>query len=205
MAATLGPLNAQETTARPARIQFDLGVANTFHYHAPVELILCFEGCTAEEQDARLAPRLEAGFYLPVFNRSELKVGVGYNEVRFRELTAEPVLLEPYESDYRFKFIGLALGYRHNFFGNHTVSPFIENNLLLDYTIQENQHRYSSRDILNTVNFAYQFDLGLLARLSETTALNVNAFFKTGLKKYAKRSDYLPYGYGVEMGLSKKL
>lgn len=190
---------AQLQSDSPYRIQFDIGIGRTFHYNPPAIFDHCIEGCI-KDQEARSGIGLEMSVYRQISERSEIKVGVGYNQYNFFERITEFIVLTPYERLHKYHFVTFSVGHRLLLSRSGRIRPYLENSFVLDILTRKDPN-------IRRVNYAYKLDAGVLIDVNNETYLNINAFFKTATDKYNDLSSvgkYSPYSYGIEFGLGKK-
>ena len=198
-------LIAQNGSESKYSIQFNYGIAKTLHYNPPVDFIICFEGCPAQEQKAKWAPQFEFSLYRTLSEKSSVKIGIGSSTYRFWQLifssegSGPPVI--PNETVEEFDYFSLSVGYRHVFGSAKLFRPFFETDFFVE--IHEGESEFFKK-----CGVAVKPQIGALISVSENLAFVVDGFYKSGIMKYNKTTysgDYIPYGYGVEVGVNLKL
>lgn len=194
---------AQESE-HPGLLQFNFGVLRTLHYQRPVQMKSCIEYCYAEEQRAGISKNFELGYYKIINQMNELKLGAGKSEYRFREKgLASPGddSLLPYDVTIDNNFYSFSLGHKYIFNPDKKYRPFIENNVMLDLMRQNN---YSS---LKSKSLAIATRIGIHLKLSQWNNLVLNGFFKSAILNYngGYGDKYLPFAYGIELGVTNAL
>jgi len=196
---------AQNKDERKYSIQFSYGVAKTLHYNQPVNLVLCFEGCIAEEQEERSAPNVDLSVYRNLNRKNSVKVGIGFSAYKFWEsggISPGSGGLSPYETTRELKYFTISTGYRHIFETSKLISPFFETDLLWEI------HRDESY-FLKKSGIALKPQVGFIVRVSNSFNILVDGFYKSGIVPYNKESilneNYIPYGYGLEVGMNLRM
>lgn len=194
-------LNAQTELGSRSKIQLNFGLANTFHYNAPVNLNFCIEGCFPTEQQARIGKNLEISYARSLNFKNDLLIGVGVTQYKYWEKgLASPggPGLVPYEQVVDFGYYNIWLGHRFTPTKNK-IKPFLENNIVYEFLA-------SPSETLRFGGLALKSKLGAIANISERLDLNINGFFKSAIGKYNsgnfERGRYVPYSYGLEIGIS---
>lgn len=198
-------LNSQELNIKENNIQFDIGISNTLHHTVPVNLRLCIEGCLVEAQEERMALNVGVNFYRKMDSHNSFKIGVGIAEYNFFEkgLSAAGfgVLELAYERTHKSKYFILPVGIKHNIgIGNNSIF-YIETEFILEL----------ARDkafFVKQYGIATKFQVGTNLKLSDKLNMNVSAFFKTGIMDYSRgkfENSYIPYGYGLQLGINRKI
>ena len=195
-------LTAQNTppTSRYS-LQLDFGRAKTFHYNAPVFLILFYEGSIVEKQFARTAPDYLLSVAYDVDTKNSIKIGYGFSQYRFYEKGLSDVgdgsAFYPYEILWTFKYFQSVLGYRHLLSTAGPISPFLQSEIIGEYLFK----KYYT---VNKLGVAVKFGVGTLLRLSKHWSADLNAFYKTGITRYnpLPYPKYIPYSYGLQAGLN---
>lgn len=200
---------AQNNNERKYSIQFNYGIAKTLHYNQPVNFVLCFEGCNAEEQEERSTPNLDLSVYRNLNRNNSLKVGVGFSSYKFWEsggISPGSGGLSPYETTRELKYFTISTGYRHIFETSKLISPFFQADLLFEIHRDENS---DESYFLKKTGIAVKPQIGFVVRVSKSFNILVDGFYKTGVVKYNKESildeNYIPYGYGLEVGMNLKI
>lgn len=186
-------------------LQLDYGLSNTLHYQQPVNLILCFEGCFAEEQKAKLASNLHANIYRSFNQKNSLKFGLGFSKYRFFEKgLASPgdASLFPYESMRELHYWNASLGLRHIIAQKKSIYLFTEVDLIYE-------RLQSGYYLIKKNGFAVKPQIGVMTKLSDKWNAVITGFYKTGIIRYNKNNyspkAYLPFGYGLQIGFNRSL
>jgi len=204
-------VDGQNEINKSNRVELDIGVLNNAHRNTPTTFVWCIEGCTSIEQEGKLGLNLALAYYHSITNNSSINIGVGYNQIRFND-KIEGGLGGVYETAYEMNNIVLTLGHRYNFFNGKKISSYINNNLNFNCLVSQENFEYSKGPFLNSVNISYQLGVGFLLKLNNKLDLNIKGNYNLALSKYnaTEHSEdlnvkYLPYQYGVSIGLSKVL
>ncbi len=197
-------LGAQTNVTRKNSIQFDYGISVTFHYNPPVNLNACDEGCFTEEQESRISSNASIGFYRKLNDRNALKLGVGLSEYRYWEKGSAGSgggSLYPFEDIYELKYYNFSFGFKHLFYAEHIIMPFIETEFILELPDE-------TYNLTENYGIANKSQVGATIEISNRWSANLGAFFKTGIMNYKKSKrykSYVPYGYGIQIGLNFKI
>ena len=193
-------LNAQPWSGKGA-VQFDIGIAHTFHYQHPVMINFCEDGCYPVEQEPRIGKSIDVGYYHMLGQRNEVRLGIGFCEYRFAEKgMASPgdADLLPYQVIVDLNYMTLFAGHRLRLSRqDRKVIPMIENDFYVDL-FPPGDH------VLKSANFAVKTKLGVFISLEDNLNLVLNGFFKSAIARYNRHEstgDYFPYAYGIEIGL----
>jgi len=196
-------LLSQDDKPRKFSLQFNLGLARTFHFSQPVQgLFLCFEGCRSEEQKARIAPNFNFSLYRDFNESHSLKIGYGRYNYRYWERglsSAGGDELFPYESTLRWEFDGISIGYRHTFNSTKKVRLFIASELIYEIPI-------GPALIKNGV--AVQPKFGAIINLTNRWSFVGEAFYKNAVTNYSdnpRGDNYVPYAYGIQLGINFRI
>lgn len=208
----LNTITGQNEIYKAERVEITYGLSRTFHYNSPFLLFLqCIEGCSAKSQSPKILSRIDFKYYQPLFNRFEIKTGIGLNQIGSDEVV-EDFFGGDFESSNTFTFVNFSIGQRSLFLEKTKLNLFLENDLFMDMTIRETRELYGNENVskaknLKLINFSYQFSIGTLWNVREETALVLAMNFKTALRKYDvnNSTDYKPYAIGLNVGISKKL
>lgn len=186
-------------------LQLDYGLSNTLHYQQPVNLILCFEGCFAEEQKARLASNIHANIYRSFNLKNSLKFGLGISKYRFLEKgLASPGddSLLPYEDIRELRYWNISLGFRHIITQKKQVQLFSEVDLIYE-------RLQSGYYLAKKSGLAIKSQIGIITKSSDQWSAVITAFYKSGMIRYTKENPwsktYIPFGYGLQIGFNKSL
>lgn len=194
---------AQDTNLSKYSLQLNLQLSRTLHYNQPVNLNQCIEGCFAEEQKSRITPNINFSLYRDFNKKNSLKIGLGSSSYRYFEKgmtnTGGGDFL-PYESTTKWSFYSLYAGFRHIFTPLKKVKLFLENDFIyeipaVDYGLTKN-------------GFAIQPKIGAIINLSDNWSVIAEGFYKSGITNYKEKDfgkDYIPYAYGLQLGVNLKL
>jgi len=197
-------LHAQDDIEGKYSIQIDYGISNTLHYNQPVNVSFCEEGCYPEVQKPRIASNLDLEIYWAHNKKNSWKIGVGFSEYRFFEKgLASPgdATLLPYESTIELTYISFNAGFRHMFCPKNNICPFVETELIYELSPGE-------KIFLKNYGLANKSKIGTIIRISDKWSTTVECFYKTGIINYLKKEfnkTYVPFGYGIQLGIEMKL
>jgi hypothetical protein len=201
MIALTGQLMAQSGNDKKYNIQFNYGMAKTLHYRQPVNFIMCFEGCTATKQIAKVAPHYELSLYRNWNAKNSLKIGVGFSVYKSFEKGLYLFDNTPYETTREFKYVAFSTGYKRIFSTNSLIRPFFEAELLFE------MYRGGS-DYFKKWGVAIKPQVGAQVKISDKLVVVLDGFYKSGIVKYNAfnyNRDYIPFSYGVEVGMNLKI
>lgn len=176
----------------------------TLHYHRPVNVLFCIEPCYPEEQKSRISPSINLSVYRALNKNNELKIGVGFSGYRFWEKgLASPgdTRLLPYEIIQGLYYFNFSAGFRHLFVTKNQFTPFFETGILYEMLPYENY-------LLKNSGIAIQSQAGIILKFTDKWSLIIDGFYKTGIIKYNKREfkpDYIPFGYGIQVGMNLRI
>lgn len=197
-------LNAQDTDDVKYSIQIDYGISNTLHYNQPVIVTFCEEGCYPEVQKPRIASNMDLSIYRAYNKNNSLKIGVGFSEYRFFEKgLASPgdASLLPYESIIELQYFSFNAGFRHIFNSNNNIFPFVATELIYEVLPGD-------KIIMKNYGLASKSKIGAIIRISDKWSTAVECFYKTGIVNYREKKfdkNYIPFGYGIQVGIEMKI
>lgn len=194
-------LIAQDSHEKKYSFQFDLGISRNLHYSQPVSIDLYYEPYFPQEQKARFAPNINLSLYRAIDDRNSLKLGIGFSAYRFKEKGISSdggPTFSPYETIQQLGYFNISSGFRHIFNTTNKLRPFIETDVMFEI------HPYE--DYIHKKNgIAMMQQVGVVLKLSAKSSLIVDGFYKTGIVAYNKikiDKDYIPFGYGIQVGMN---
>lgn len=191
---------AQPLLDSPWQLQLSYGAGPTFHHRAPVPVRLCREGCTPETQTPGVAGGLALSLYRRLGGRHQLSARVGYRGHRFSEAgqasRGGPEVF-PYQYEEALRFVHIAMGHRYFFAEGTVLRPFWEHSLTWEVLPAEHP-------LLRRSSLGARVQIGATVALFPRLALAFSGYGQTALLRYNREgseSPFLPFGYGVEVGL----
>ncbi len=197
-------LQAQNDGNATYSVEFDFGLSRTLHYHRPISVTQCYEACIPLEQKARKAYNANLSIYRNLSASNSIKLGLGWSEYRFWERgKASPgdTSLLPYETTRAISYYDISVGYRHTFKKMAHLYPFVETEMMLELPVDRSF-------AVNPYGIANKTRVGLLVPASGKWDVVFDAFYKTGIINYSSLSftdAYIPYGYGIQIGLNRSI
>ena len=191
-------------------IQFDYGISRTLHFSQPVNFYYCFDGCFAEEQEPRLASNIGFSLYYAISQSNNLKIGIGSSEYKFSEKgSSSPGSgFYAYEINREFRYTNIFIGFRHIFNNkDRKINPLIESDLIYERLRKEDM----SYGQLKNFGIAVKLRGGMNFIVTHNLSFVLTGFFKSGIMNYNIpdieinpdfHTVYIPFGYGVELGLN---
>ncbi len=203
-------VKSQGTWDKKHKLQANFGLTKTLHYNKPVNLFGIFEEAPFPvEQDARLSKIKDINYYHSINPNNEIEIGTGLSQYSFDEsgyYTPGGGEYLPYKLTVKFNYFNFSIGHRYAFLDARKIRPYFENNLMYELLIKEGND-YDTNFKFGGV--AAKFMAGVRIDISDYTYLNAQAIFKSGILRYNKNESrldsYIPYGYGVEIGVGIKL
>lgn len=199
-----GSLMAQNGDERKYIIQFDYGISRTFHYIQPIQLRMCIDGCYAEDQKARMASNFDLSIYQNFDRKNSVKIGIGLSEYRFWEnemIGPGNGSFAPRDIIRELKYFAFSTGYKHIFGTTQLINPFFELDLLFEIPRAESY-------LHNKSGVAIKPQIGAHVRISDKLNIVFSGFYKSGIVRYSEiifDKVYLPFGYGIEVGVNMKI
>ncbi len=202
------------------RLQLNGGISNTIHYNykPATKLYNCTEACYVEIQRPYYSFNYGLSYFRTINAKHDIQVGLGIAEHRFEEegmADSGGGTLYPFEHIVTIYYYDFYLAHRLNIFLKPRKSKnekcpdskekestikthfFWENNLIYELITQEDY-------TLKTHNVALKSEVGVHTKFFKGLYGEVSGFYKTGIMKYNKvkyNKNYVPYGYGVEIGV----
>lgn len=192
-------LSAQEENERRYSIQLNYGISRTLHYYTPVNFRVCFEGCYAEQQNARTVPNFDVSLYRKIGTNSSVKLGVGITSYKFFETGMEsPVFgFVPYQMTYTNKYVMVSGGYRKLFKSGGIFRPFIEGELIYE-NLRNEEYAFTK------FGLALKSKLGGVFTISKDIQIGIDGFYKSAITPYNEFKidrNYFPFAYGAELSV----
>ncbi|MEP6645865.1 MAG: hypothetical protein ABJC12_02150 [Saprospiraceae bacterium] len=195
-----GRMRGQDHNIKTKRIEIDFGLAKTFHYNAPVNLISCYEGCFATKQKALPAINGDISYFISLNEKNEINVGLGGAQYRYYEMglaySPDPNPSE-YEETNTYTYIDFFVGHRLTLAAGKKIRPFLENNLIMEVLPGDWY-------VIKPVNFAWKIKSGLNIPISTKFTVNMCCYYKTAVLRFDFKdfdSHYFPYAFGIQMGV----
>jgi hypothetical protein len=154
----------------------------------------------AEKQKALIAPNFDFSLYRNLDGKNSMKIGIGSSAYEFREAGWASTGSGQYDYDRtrEFRYLTFSAGYRHTFTVGGRVSPFVQTELLVE--------RYRGEGyFLKEGGVAVKPQIGGVFRASDKLEVVFDAFYKSGIVAYDLNKDYIPFGYGIEIGVNMKI
>lgn len=182
----------------------------TLHYNKPVNLFGIFEEAPFPvEQDAGLSNNFGINYYRSINPNNEFEIGTGLSQYSFDEsgyYTPGGGEYLSYNFTVNFDYFVFSIGHRYAFLNAKKIRPYLENNLMYELLLKKNND-YDTNFKIGGI--AVKFMAGVRIDISNYVYLNVQTVFKSGVLRYNKNGNhldsYIPYGYGVEIGVGIKL
>lgn len=184
--------------------KWTVGVAYSFHYNSPVNLIRCAEGCMALEQKGNVSPNIELSYY-GLFNHiSNLGLGIGFYLPRWRERglvdDGDGSSYSPYDMVASMSIMNFNFGYFIPIKVRDTKNIYLRPEIGFDMNIEYND--------LRRRGVSGKFIVGYFIPSRKKRNLAIEAFFKSGMMDYniwSQRTDYIPYAIGAQLTISSEM
>lgn len=200
---------SQNAWDKKHKLQANYGLTMTLHYNKPVNLFGIFEEAPFPvEQDARLSNNFGINYYRSINPNNEIEIGLGLSQYSFDEggyYTPGGGEYLPYKFTVDFDYLDISIGHRYAFSMARKIRPYLENNLMYELLFKKN-NAYDTNFKIGGI--AVKFMAGVRIDISNYAYLNAQTAFKSGVIRYNKNRNhldsYIPYGYGVEIGVGIK-
>ena len=119
-----------------------------------------------------------------------MEIGVGLSSFKTQEKLMDLQFKNIFDEYINYKLYSFSIGHRFKMLKDEKLRPYVENNLLYE----------TYREKLIKIGFAVKSKAGLYYLPNKKINFNADVFFKSGITKY--NDVFIPYYYGLEMGMS---
>lgn len=197
-------ISAQNDSFKYKGLKWTLGVAYSFHYNSPVDLIRCAEGCMALQQEGNLSPSIELSYY-GLFNHiSNLGLGIGFHHLRWSDQglvdDGDGYTYSPYDMVASMNILNFNFGYFIPIKIKDKMNIYLRPEIGFDMNIEYKQ--------LRRRGVSGKFIVGCFLSNMKKRNLAIEAFFKSGMMDYniiSQGKDYTPYAVGAQLTISSEV
>lgn len=172
----------------------------TFHYNEPIHLDLCDEDCFIDEQNPSATLNTKLSVLYSLNYKTKIVFGVGRTLYQFNEIGRigdGSGMYNRYNVVRSLDILSVFTGLRRSFNVDNKVRPYTEIQVACDILLF-GEERLRNHSIAANLGAGIEFDIG------RSFVGFVGGHFGSGLENYANGKvgeKYIPYGYGLEMGV----